>query len=463
MTAVIRAATYPSPDDEGARIEAVRRYEILDTPPDGSFDRITALAARLFNVPIAIVSIVDTDRIWFKSHHGLPEASAIGRDPGLCASAILQSGPWVVNDAAADLRTLANPLVAGSFGLRFYAGAPLTTHDGHNLGTLCVIDHEPRPVTDAELATLDDLARLVVDQLELRLVARRTIAREGRLRREAEELADALQASLLPPRVPSLPGMDLATRYIAGEQGLKVGGDFFDVFRLASNDWGIVLGDACGKGARPASLAALARWTIRASSVHQFKPSEVLPDVNAVLLADNDDGHDDHFCSAVFLRLELDTCGAWLTVASAGHPLPVLVRRAGRVEIRGEPGLPLGMFESIAPVDERVGLGPGDALVLYTDGITEARNRAGETFGERRLLQTLRGLTGAPAERLADGIIGAALDFSGDRLADDVAIVVVRVPEDAAAQPLARVALATGVPMDQLKLPGYPHSNGSAC
>jgi hypothetical protein len=101
------------PADEAARLAAVRRFDILDTPPDGGFDRITAMAARLFGTPIAIVSIVDTDRIWFKSRHGLPDVAQIGRDPGLCASAILDHVPWVVTDAAADPRTLANPLVAG--------------------------------------------------------------------------------------------------------------------------------------------------------------------------------------------------------------------------------------------------------------------------------------------------------------------------------------------------------------
>src|SRR5687767_9179452 len=128
----------PSADTEADRLAALRRYDILDTPPDGAFDRITALAARLFDVPIAIVSVVDTDRIWFKSARGLPDVAEIERAPGLCASAILQDQPWVVTDAANDPRTLANPLVAGAFGLRFYVGVPLTTSDGHNLGTLCV-------------------------------------------------------------------------------------------------------------------------------------------------------------------------------------------------------------------------------------------------------------------------------------------------------------------------------------
>ncbi len=142
------------PANEADRMRAVRRYDILDTPPDGAFDRIAELAAELLGVPIAIVSIVDTDRIWFKSHHGLDGVSQIDRDPGLCASAILHETPWVVTDAEHDPRTLANPLVAGDFGLRFYVGVPLTTHDGYNLGTLCVLDKAPRPVTETQIEML---------------------------------------------------------------------------------------------------------------------------------------------------------------------------------------------------------------------------------------------------------------------------------------------------------------------
>jgi len=161
----------PSREEEVKRMAAVRRYDVLDTPADGTFDRITALAARVFRVPIAIVSIVGTDRIWFKSRHGL-DVEQIERGPGLCSSAILQRQPWVVTDAAADPRTLVDPLVAGEFGLRFYAGVPLTTHDGHNLGILCVIDYQPREVTADEVATLTDLAGLTMDELEIRKAAR---------------------------------------------------------------------------------------------------------------------------------------------------------------------------------------------------------------------------------------------------------------------------------------------------
>jgi hypothetical protein len=101
--------------EEQERLAAVRRYDILDTPPDGAFDRITAIAARLMKVPVAIVSVIDHDRIWFKSRHGL-DVEEIGHDLGLCVSCILQDAPWVIEDARNDARTLANPLVAGEFG-----------------------------------------------------------------------------------------------------------------------------------------------------------------------------------------------------------------------------------------------------------------------------------------------------------------------------------------------------------
>jgi two-component sensor histidine kinase len=173
------------PSDEAKRMAAVRRYNILDTPPDGAFDRITALAARRFGVPIAIVSIVDEDRIWFKSHHGLP-VEQIDRAPGLCASAILANDPYLLADASIDPRSLANPLVAGDFGLRFYAGVPLTTSDGHNLGTLCVIDKQPRPIDPDQIEDLKDLASVVMDQIEMQLSAQRAVGQAQLMAKEID-------------------------------------------------------------------------------------------------------------------------------------------------------------------------------------------------------------------------------------------------------------------------------------
>jgi hypothetical protein len=168
-------AALPEPVTEEARILAVARYRLPEAPADGAFDRVTAIAARVFSVPVALVTIVDHDRIWFTSHHGL-EIDHIDRHPGLCASAILDDVPWVVEDARFDPRTLANPLVADGFGLQFYAGVPLRTWDGHNLGTLCVLDFEPRLATEQELATLADLAAIVMSEMELRLESRRPVA-----------------------------------------------------------------------------------------------------------------------------------------------------------------------------------------------------------------------------------------------------------------------------------------------
>ena len=173
------------PENEKQRMAAVRRYDILDTPPDGAFDRITAIAARQFDVPISIISIVDEDRIWFKSHHGI-NARQIDREPGLCASAILSADPYLLPDASRDPRSLANPLVAGEMGLRFYVGVPLRTSDGFNLGTLCVIDKTPRPIKQKQIDDLTDLATVVMDQMELRLSARRAVEQANLMAREID-------------------------------------------------------------------------------------------------------------------------------------------------------------------------------------------------------------------------------------------------------------------------------------
>ncbi len=171
------------------RQAAVDRYAILDTPRDGTFDNITAIAASLFNVPIAIVSIVDHDRIWFKSHHGV-DIEQVARDPGLCASAILRDAPTVINDARVDPQALANPLVAGEAGMRFYAAAPIKTSDGFKLGTLCVLDKKPREVTEGQMRMLHSLAAVVVDELELRLAARKVA-----------QLGEELQAKTLRQKI----------------------------------------------------------------------------------------------------------------------------------------------------------------------------------------------------------------------------------------------------------------------
>jgi serine/threonine protein kinase len=159
---------------EQQRMQAVERYNILDTPADGDFDRITRLAAQILDVPAAVVSIVDHDRIWFKSRHGV-DVDEVGRDPGLCASAILTDDLLHIRDALADDRAMSNPLVQGTLGVRFYAGVPLKTQDGFNLGTLAVLDTKPRELTPQQRSILADLAAMVMHELDLRLSVRRAV------------------------------------------------------------------------------------------------------------------------------------------------------------------------------------------------------------------------------------------------------------------------------------------------
>jgi signal transduction histidine kinase/FixJ family two-component response regulator len=164
---------FPLPSNETERLEALRRYNILDTPPEESFDRITALAARLFDVPIAIVSLVDEFRAWFKSCYGF-DSREIGRESTICSFAVLSNDVLVIPDTRNDSRVASMPSVASEPGLRFYAGAPLIDRDGYNLGTLCILDTKPRDALSADQQrTLTDLAAIVVDELELRLAARK--------------------------------------------------------------------------------------------------------------------------------------------------------------------------------------------------------------------------------------------------------------------------------------------------
>lgn len=189
----------PLPPDEDVRIAALRRYEILDSAPEEAFERITRLAQRLFDVPIALVSLVDVDRQWFKSCIGLDTRST-SRDVSFCAHAILGDDVLIVPDATLDPRFVDNPDVLGGPKIRFYAGAPLKTGDGASLGTLCVIDDHPRAGLSApQRQTLADLARIVVDEMELRLALRRSVEREEELRRAkavAEEASAAKSAFL---------------------------------------------------------------------------------------------------------------------------------------------------------------------------------------------------------------------------------------------------------------------------
>lgn len=425
MAQSLRPSSQPlalSDADEAARMAAVRRYDVLDTPPDGAFDRITALAARIFDVPISIVSIVDTDRIWFKSHYGMP-AEAIDRAPGLCASAILSAHPWVLENARLDPRSLANPLVAQQNGIGFYAGIPLTTYDGYNLGTLCVLDLEPRPVTDEEVATLRDLAAVVMDELELRRDARRTAELQEQLRSQAEAVARSLQRDLLPPVVPQTPGLRLAARYHVANQE-QVGGDFYDV--IAQDDGcAIVVGDACGKGVRAAALTGTARWALRMVVVGDWTPAQALDRLNEVLAGAQE--HPDRYCTVAMADLRQRPHGVQATVALGGHPHPLIVRTDGTVERFGRTSPIVGWTRYASFEQSSAMLAPGDLLLVFTDGLLEVTG--GHASSDDTALQALlRPLAGCSPEQVADRLdrlLGAGT------LADDAAFVVAQAAAEA--------------------------------
>lgn len=161
----------PLPANEAKRLKALQQYQILDTPAEQAFDDITKIAAFIAGVPIAIVSLVDADRQWFKSRVGLPVAQT-PREQAFCAYTILDSKILEVEDATKDARFADNPLVLGQPDIRFYAGAPLVTPAGDALGSLCVIDRHPRKLSTDQKAHLESLARVVMSNLEHRRVAR---------------------------------------------------------------------------------------------------------------------------------------------------------------------------------------------------------------------------------------------------------------------------------------------------
>jgi len=171
--------SYPVPANEAERLRTLRSYRILDTKPEERFDELTRLAALICGVPISLISLIDTDRQWFKSRFGL-DVEETPRAQAFCTHAIMQPDMFVVPDATKDERFAHNPLVTGDLHIRFYAGAPLAARDGHLLGTLCVIDHEPHTLTQAQKEALKIVGRLVIANFELR--------------RDLQELRDALAA-----------------------------------------------------------------------------------------------------------------------------------------------------------------------------------------------------------------------------------------------------------------------------
>jgi PAS domain S-box-containing protein len=245
----------------------------------------------------------------------------------------------------------------------------------------------------------------------------------ARLFRERDHIARALQRSLLPPELPTIEGMELAARYRASGEGNEVGGDFYDVFETGDGNWTLVIGDVCGKGPEAAALMGVARYTVRTASMQEHRPSGVLSILNEAILEQSADGR---FCTVCYVRMRPNANGARLTVCAGGHPLPLILRADGTVEQAGVPGTLVGVLEDPEFTDLAVELGPKDALILFTDGVTDEQNAEGE-FGEARLAAVVAGCRGKNAAQIAKAIEDAVLAFGPDAPRDDIAILVTRV------------------------------------
>ncbi len=293
--------------------------------------------------------------------------------------------------------------------------APLVARDGTDLGLIEVSGKRDGEFTASDEVALEDLARIASLAIE-----------NARLEERERHIARTLQDSLLPRTLPEIPGLQAEARYLAGGEGTVVGGDLYDLFAV-EDEWALVVGDVCGKGAEAAALTAMVRYTLRAESLHHASPCEVLGLLNDAILRQIDDGR---FCTALHGRVTVGAVGAGsaqVVLASAGHPQPLVLRADGRVETVPCSGPLLGVVPAVVHPDVIVRLGPGDALVSFTDGVTEGRGPKG-MYGDERLAELIGSSAGEDAAGIADRIVEAVLEFQGGRTQDDLALLVLRVP-----------------------------------
>jgi PAS domain S-box-containing protein len=279
--------------------------------------------------------------------------------------------------------------------------------------------------SDAYNAEALEIARDIARRLGMAIENARLYQERSEGERRFRHLADTLQASLLPPHLPRIPGVEIAAAYRPGARGLEVGGDFYDVFPLRDDQWGIVIGDVCGKGPEAASLTAFARYTLRAAAVQQECPRAAVALVNSAMVRDPE-GTDTRFLTLAYLRAVLTPGGIEARLVLAGHPRPLLLRANGAVEVVGAAGTLLGLVEDPDLHEVEVRLHPGDALLLYTDGVPETRN-AEDMFGEEGLARVVGACAGLEPQKLLDRVLDALGDFGGGIGRDDRALLCLRV------------------------------------
>jgi sigma-B regulation protein RsbU (phosphoserine phosphatase) len=283
-----------------------------------------------------------------------------------------------------------------------------------NAALVRAADGTPRSIRIAVFLALDRRS------YETELLKARQRAEESEAR--ARLLARTLQDSLLPPDLPRVPGLDLGAVHRPAGRGDEVGGDFYDVFSTAPDDWMVVIGDVVGKGVAAATLTSLVRHTVRAVAMRVRDPRAVLAALNEALLQQ----HAERVCTVALLRIRLAAGDpARVTISLGGHPRPLAVRRHGDPVPFGRFGTVLGALPSPTLHEATTTLDPGEALLLYTDGVVEGR-RDGDFFGEGRLSELAGTLRNSDAAAIAEAVAAAAVEHQHGTPGDDIAVVVVR-------------------------------------
>ncbi|MFJ3441389.1 SpoIIE family protein phosphatase [Streptomyces sp. NPDC086081] len=288
------------------------------------------------------------------------------------------------------------------------------THTGSVIGSMVLI----QSATASSLFTPSDIP--FAQELAQRATQAVTNARRYA---EQHHVAHTLQSSLLPGKLPDLPGVELATAYHPGAQGTLVGGDFYDVVPTGDNTWLIAIGDVCGKGPLAAALTGLVRHTARAAARTDSHPAAVLQAINTAMLAEDERPG---FCTAAYARLRLGERAATLTLTLGGHPRPLLRDASGRITAIGRPGTLLGVTAAPRWHTVEYRLLPGDLLLFYTDGVTE--RRAPEAMlGEEGIQRVLRCTRNSSAQDVVTTLEQTIIDYTSRPLDDDFAVLALRL------------------------------------
>jgi serine phosphatase RsbU (regulator of sigma subunit) len=334
--------------------------------------------------------------------------------PDTVPSSVHLSGRSVLQAHLDDLSALgtspAGPPVCGLIEASSLICVPLDDGEQRH-GTLTLtVSGEQGPFDLMDLGLVERLARNLA-----------LVIRAGRRYRRRTMAAERLRAGLLPRELPEIPGAEVAGRHHPATRDTGFGGDFYEVFTTGSG-WGLVLGDVCGKGEDAAAVTAAAKHGIRLLARWNPKPAEVMSMMNEALI------DEERFVTAVMAYLEPREEGLTMTVASAGHPPAILIRRDGLIRTTSGGGIPLGLFEDDFGVGvERLDLDPGDTLFLYSDGVPEVSDAARVRFGHERLIEILAAHADRPVVDLAQAVERALLEFCDGDLRDDVSMLALRV------------------------------------